>query len=119
MNETKFYVKVVTVVKENINTTNSAIAVHSNKLLKLAYEATDSVLKEALLACERASRRVHYMSYGSSKWIDHRDTVLPACIKANRFVLDLVTSRMNTEKPEWQIIAEQNGWTPPTSSNKY
>ena len=79
------------------------------KLSKVEFESSDATLKKHLSACVSAietqiargvpvSQPTRLINASDQRFVDLRDY----CLR-----------RTKSEKPEWMITAEKNGWTPP------
>lgn len=91
-------------------TVPKTLSAHMVSLGKIADATEDPTLKKLLVALIRA---IGYDHVGTK----HKST--PVTLVANtatdlRATIRYCEQALATEKPEWQILAEHHGWTPPT-----
>lgn len=81
-----------------------------NNLMKLFYSTEDTYLKYYLHKhCKCIKQALHYIQNGTLEQIeDAIDSSFHYVEELGRYCNQMI----ECEKPEWQIIAERNGWGP-------
>lgn len=82
-----------------------------NALMKLYYKTEDCVLKNYIRQYADVLQEAEV--YRKRKLPSHTHQVL---LEGNRFKVELesyCTEIKMSKKPEWQVLAERYGWTPP------
>lgn len=89
----------------------STITVQHNNLMKLYYTSEDDMLKGYIRAyCKGLTVAINYSKNKlHSKASDAVSDNIPNKITLANYCEQVIL----TEKPEWQILAERNGWRPP------
>lgn len=91
------------------------ITTQHNNLMKIYYSTEDDILKEY----------IHNFCKGLAVADRYAKSKLP--MKAQDAISDNIPNKItlanyceqmvSTEKPEWQVLAERHGWTPPMNWN--
>lgn len=87
--------------------TRGTLAAFSNRLTKIWVAAEDPVLKKSLgFILREIDKSIKAVRGKAGQIIPAED---PDCMK----IVDYCQKVISSKKPEWQIVAEQHGWTPP------
>lgn len=85
-------------------------SIHNN-LMKLYYETEDYTLKDYIR--RYAEGLAEAEKYRISKLISHCSSVLHQIEPIKVSLINYCSDMESLRKPEWQILAERYGWTPP------
>lgn len=102
----KIYKKVLV----EISKINSLTAEH-NSLKKCYHDTEDEILKGYLR--EYCKNLVSAENYRRNKMISHANNVLDTNSSIKITIMNYCNQIISQGKPEWQVLAERNGWRPP------
>ncbi|MEW5199330.1 hypothetical protein [Enterobacter hormaechei] len=90
-----------------------SVAKHLTELGKILTSTEDPQLKELVETVYGSLQEAHYKAKSG------KSTPLNLYSAQNNTIKRLISyceSHIQAGKPEWQVMAEKNGWTPPASS---
>lgn len=93
---------------EVVNSAQTAVS-FLNSLLKIATETEDGQLRQLLGAGIKLVR--HTVEFGGGT----KKSLLPPH-QAWKDLNQYCVTQANTQKPEWQVLAERAGWRPPSAA---
>lgn len=84
-----------------------------NSLMKVYYETEDYVLKDYIRRyAECLAEAGHYQK---AKLPSHCQRAVQGSEQVKQMLIDYCQQVEMSRKPEWQILAERYGWTPPAN----
>ena len=95
-----------------VNKIGSLTTQHNN-LMKLYYQTEDTLLKERLRSyCKEITKADRC---NKDKMHLAAKNIISNNIHNKISLINYCEQMVMSEKPEWQIMAERNGWTPPNN----
>lgn len=89
---------------------SSLVAQHNN-MMKMFYQTEDSVLKEYLHNYCKGLSEANRCN--KQKLYQKASDIISNNIPNKVVLMQYCEQMVNSKKPEWQILAERNGWKPP------
>lgn len=84
----------------------------SNSLIKAAYETELPEVRDAILTLADAYSKLNVRTSGGVKWIEPLDVWNSIPLLKSKVTQAIKDAGYDI--PEWQILAEEAGWTPPS-----